>query len=157
MMGAALLAALAAATLVDAVRTEDPAVMLDHMAVLGRTVDLSDAAQLRAAIGPTDGLPTRRSTTSAFAGYTLPAGEVVFNPDAPGGAYLGISLGACMPTAVVRARLRAPEFVQAATKSTVALYEDTPYRARPGTVFTFHEAAPGCTGDFGIRQRAPGA
>ena len=62
-----------------------------------------------------------------------------------------------MPTATVRARLRAPEFVQAATKSTVALYEDTPYRERPGTAFSFHEEAPGCTRDFGIVQRAPGA
>jgi|GEM_PF-4932069 len=40
----------------------------------------------------------------------------------------------------------------------VALYEDTPYRERPGTSFSFSfsGATPGYTRDFAITQRTPG-
>lgn len=101
MTGSVLLAVLAAATPAGAVRMEEPAAMLDAVATPGRSIDLSDIAE-------------------------------------------------------VRARLRAPELRRAATKPTVALYEGTPYHERPGTVFSFHEAAPGCTKDFSITQRARG-
>lgn len=139
-------------TLVDAVRA-GPAATVERLAVLGRTIDLGDARQVRSAIGPVAGVPSRRSASSGFVGYTVAGGEIVYNPDLRDRVYLGVALEGCVATEVVRARLRGAEFLPARSRTTVVLYEETPYRERDGTSFSFHEPKPGCVSGFGITQR----
>ena len=143
-------------SLVDTVPA-GPAALVNRFAEMGRTLDLHDPAAVRTAIGRVSGLPTRRSASSGFAGYTLPGGEIIFNPDLVDRTYLGVALGGCVSTATVRARLRGPEFLPPRSRTTVALYEDTPYRDRPDMAFSFHESVTGCVSSFGLAQRKPRA
>ena len=150
-------AALAAGpTLVEAMAA-GPAAAVDRLAVLGRTIDLANPGEVRAAIGGVAGLPVRRSGSSGFVGYTVRGGEIIFNPDLRDRSYLGVALEGCVPTATIQARLRGSEFAPGATRTTVALYQDVPFRDRPGTSFSFHEPKPGCVSSFGIAQRKPAA
>ncbi len=57
-----------------------------------------------------------------------------------------------MPARIIRERLRSPEFLQPASRITVALYTDAPYAGRHLNAFTYHDTGPDCITSFGLSQ-----
>lgn len=153
LLAAALLPAAAApATLRATLALHDPAALIDHLAVLGATLDLRDRAAVHAAIGPTRGLPTRGALDRGFVGFTVPEGEIVYNAEGAD-ALLLVSANACIPIAALRARIRPPAFdAAAASRITVVLYDRVAYAGHPGRWLTYVAQPDGCIRNVGIGQ-----
>lgn len=145
------------ATLAERMRAGDPAPLVDELARLGRTIDLSKPGLIREAIGDLRGIPAERDQRNgtgepAFTRYGFPAGDIIYNPDIGSQYFLLISLHSCVPVQMIRERLRSPEFLQPASRITVALYTDAPYRDRLLNAFTYLDDVSGCVANFGLSQ-----
>ncbi len=86
LLGALAVAApLSAATLADRMRAGDPTRLVDELASLGRTIDLSEPRFVYGAIGDVQGIPVTRDQQRdnwepAFTRYEFPAGDIIYTP-----------------------------------------------------------------------------
>ena len=140
-----------AADLLATLATNDPKQVLDALVALGQRIDLSDPAQVRAAIGPVTGLKARGALASGFVGYASEQGEIVYNAQVPRRIVLLASPHACLPYDQLRQRLTGPEFAPPLRKTTVALYTEVRYLERRQFAFTYVDGR-GCMQSFGIAQ-----
>lgn len=147
---------LPSANLANLVRVGDPVPLIDALARLGHTMDLSRFRQVRASIGDVEGASVFRRQDRAEGetgvSYEFPTGDILYNPDLPNQYYLLVSLHSCVPAQLVRERLRGPEFAQPASRIAVAIYTDVPYADRSSTAFTYHTGGSNCITSFGLAQ-----